>query len=130
MGQNNDLKRRQFIMAASAGAAAASLPVLIRPAHSAAMPKMLVGEAPFISKGPNMIALQKGYYKKMGLDVKFKFFFDGALMVAPLLAGELDLATLTVSAGFSTPSRGAAILRCSSMAAPSRDRIGATSSQW
>ena len=102
MSKDKGMKRRDFIRAVGAGGAIATLPAIIdaRPARAAKMTKMVFGEAPFISKGPNMIALQKGYYKKMGLDVKFKFFFDGALMVAPLLSGELDLASLTVSAGF------------------------------
>ncbi len=102
MSQKYSLRRRKFIKTAGAGAAVASLPafMIARPARSAKMTKILVGEAPFISKGPNMIALEKGYFKKVGLDVTFKYYFDGALMVAPLLAGELDIATLTVSAGF------------------------------
>ena len=102
MSQKYSPKRRRFIKTVGAGAAVASLPAVMiaRPARSAKMTKILVGEAPFISKGPNMIALEKGYFKKVGLDVSFKYYFDGALMVAPLLAGELDIATLTVSAGF------------------------------
>ena len=85
MSKDKGMKRRDFIRAVGAGGAIATLPAIIdaRPARAAKMTKMVFGEAPFISKGPNMIALQKGYYKKMGLDVKFKFFFDGALMVAP-----------------------------------------------
>ncbi len=94
--------RRQFIRTVGVGAAAASLPVYLNPrvSRSAKMTKILCGEAPFISKGPNMIALAKGFYKKMGLDVSFKWFFDGGLIVAPLLAGELDIGSLTPSAGF------------------------------
>ncbi len=102
MTQGKPIDRRDFIKTIGVGAAAASLPTFFSPgsARAAKATRMTVGEAPFISKGPNMIALEKGYYKKMGLDVELKFFFDGALMVAPLLAGELDLASLTVSAGF------------------------------
>ncbi len=102
MSRNKNLTRRQFIKVVGAGAAAASVPVYLNPrvSRSAKMTKLLYGEAPFISKGPNMIALAKGFYKKMGLDVSFKFFFDGALVVAPLLSGELDMGSLTPSAGF------------------------------
>lgn len=103
------IRRRRFIKTVGAGAAAASLPFYInaRAQSSGGKTKLVIGEAPFISKGPNMIALKKGYYKKVGLDVEFKYFFDGALIVAPLLSGELDHATLTVSAGFfNAVSRG------------------------
>lgn len=102
MSKKTALTRRQFIKRVGAGAAAASIPVYLNPrtSHSAKMTKILYGEAPFISKGPNMIAHGKGFYKKMGLDVQYKWFFDGALIVAPLLAGELDIGSLTPSAGF------------------------------
>ncbi|MFQ5913420.1 MAG: ABC transporter substrate-binding protein [Nitrospinota bacterium] len=102
MSRRKGLTRRQFIRVVGTGAAAASLPVYMNPrvSRSAKMTKLVFGEGPFISKGPNMIAYSKGFYKKMGLDVQFKWFFDGALIVAPLLAGELDIGTLTVSAGF------------------------------
>jgi len=102
MSKKKGLTRRQFIKAVGAGAAAASLPVYFNPrvSRSANMKKIVYGEAPFISKGPNMIAFAKGLYKKMGLDVELKWFVDGGLIVAPLLAGELDLGSLTPSAGF------------------------------
>ena len=102
MSAKKGLTRRTFITTVGAGAAAASLPVYINPrvSRSAKMTQWVYGEGPFVSKGPNMVAFAKGYYKKMGIDLKFKWFFDGALMVAPLLAGELDLCSLTVSAGF------------------------------
>lgn len=102
MSEKKGLTRRTFIKTVGAGAAAASLPVYINPrvSRSAKMTQFVYGEGPFVSKGPNMIAFAKGYYKKMGIDLKFKWFFDGALMVAPLLAGELDLCSMTVSAGF------------------------------
>ncbi|MFQ5693300.1 MAG: twin-arginine translocation signal domain-containing protein, partial [Nitrospinota bacterium] len=102
MKKKGRLTRREFIKVVGAGAAAASLPVYLNPrvSRSAKMKRLLYGEAPFISKGPNMIAYSKGFYKKMGLDVSFKWFIDGALIVAPLLSGELTLGTLTPSAGF------------------------------
>lgn len=59
MSQKYSPRRRAFIKTAGAGVAVASVPgfMIARPARSAKMTKMLVGEAPFISKGPNMIAL-------------------------------------------------------------------------
>ena len=102
MTKKQNFTRRHFIKTVGVGAAAASLPIYMNPrvSQSAKMTQLVYGEAPFVSKGPNMIAFAKGYYKKMGIDLKFKWFFDGALMVAPLLSGELDMGSLTVSAGF------------------------------
>ncbi|MEE9274561.1 MAG: twin-arginine translocation signal domain-containing protein [bacterium] len=102
MFKKNGLTRREFIKAMGAGAAAASVPVYLNPraSHAAKMQKIICAEGPFISKGPNMIAFSKGFYKKMGLDVQYKWFFDGGLIVAPLLAGEVDIGSLTPSAGF------------------------------
>ena len=110
MANSKRVTRRRFLKAA--GAAAVGLPVLMNPRtlRAAGMKKLRLAEAPFISKGPNMIAFAKGYYKKMGLDCSFKWFFDGGLIIAPLLAGEVDIGSLTPSAGiFNAIARGADI---------------------
>lgn len=111
MGNKKRITRRSFLKAAGAGTVVASLPaVMINPpvARAAGRKKLNLAEAPFISKGPNMIAFAKGYYKKMGLDCSFKWFFDGGLIVAPLLSGEADIGSLTPSAGiFNAIARGA-----------------------
>ena len=41
-----------------------------------------------------------GYFSKMGLDISMKIFMDGALVVAPMLSGEVEIGVMTPNAGF------------------------------
>jgi NitT/TauT family transport system substrate-binding protein len=50
-----------------------------------------VGEGPFITGGGFYVANERGYFKKMGLEVEVKKFNDGALAVPAKLARELDI---------------------------------------
>lgn len=59
-----------------------------------------VGEGPFITGGGFFVALERGYFKKMGLDIQIKKFNDGALAVPSMLSGELDITFMTAGAGF------------------------------
>ncbi|MGE0063246.1 MAG: ABC transporter substrate-binding protein, partial [Xanthobacteraceae bacterium] len=59
-----------------------------------------VGEGPFITGGGFYVANERGYFKKMGLDIQVKKFNDGALAVPSMLAGELDISLMTANAGF------------------------------
>jgi NitT/TauT family transport system substrate-binding protein len=59
-----------------------------------------VGEGPFITGGGFYVANERGYFKKMGLDIQVKKFNDGALAVPSMLAGELDISLMTANAAF------------------------------
>ena len=59
-----------------------------------------VGEGPFITGGGFYVALERGYFKKMNLDIQMKKFNDGALAVPAILAGELDITLMTANASF------------------------------
>ena len=64
-------------------------------------------DAPFISGGAFYIAWKKGYFERLGLDIQFRSFPDGAFAVPPLVAGELDMVGLTPNAGlFNSIARG------------------------
>lgn len=108
------VSRRRFLKYSGAGAAAVGLPALVGNHVLAqtknSMTKVVLADGPFISKGATMIAFEKGYFKKLGLDVEYKWFMDGSLIVAPMVAGEVDIGTLTPSAGmFNAIARGADI---------------------
>ena len=67
-----------------------------------------MGETPYISGGGFFIARAKGYFTKLGIDLDVKMFIDGALAVPGLVSGELDLTTVTASAGlFNSIAKGA-----------------------
>ena len=59
-----------------------------------------VGEGPFITGGGFYVANERGYFKKMGLDIQVTKFNDGALAVPAILAGELDITLMTANASF------------------------------
>jgi NitT/TauT family transport system substrate-binding protein len=81
------------------------------PAPAAAADVVRVGEGPFITGGGFLIAREKGYFKKMGIDVDTKMFIDGALAVPALIAGELDITFMTANAGlFNSIAKGAPLV--------------------
>lgn len=101
------LTRRIVSTAALAFVAAALMPA------SAARPAdvVRVGEGPFITGGGFLIAREKGYFKKLGIDVDTKMFIDGALAVPALIAGELDITFMTANAGlFNSIAKGAPLV--------------------
>ena len=70
--------------------------------------KIRIGEGPFITGGAFYIARDKGYFQKLDLDIEVKIFMDGALSVPSMVAGELDITSVTPSAGlYNTIARGA-----------------------
>jgi NitT/TauT family transport system substrate-binding protein len=70
--------------------------------------KLRLGIVPLISSGPIFIALAKGYFEKVNLDVEIKYFADGALAIPSLIAGEIDCTVSTLNAGlFNAVSKGA-----------------------
>ena len=112
--QSAKISRRKLIETASAGALAAGFPSIITSRAlgqtRSGVTKLINGDGPFISKAPVMIAYEKGYYKKLGIDLEYKWFTDGGLVIAPLISGEIDVASPTPSAGlFNAIARGANI---------------------
>ena len=59
-----------------------------------------VGLSPFINQATIFMASDMGLFSKMGLDIRMKIFMDGALVVAPMLSGEIDIGVMTPNAGF------------------------------
>jgi NitT/TauT family transport system substrate-binding protein len=92
---------------AALGAIAATLPLVTGDAVRAA-DRIRIGEGPFITGGAFYIARDKGYFQKLDLDIEIKIFMDGALSVPSMVAGELDITSVTPSAGlYNAIARGA-----------------------
>lgn len=99
------LNRRHWLMGAAAAGAVATTG---RRARAQQKTKIRIGVVPLISSGPIFVAQAKGFFEKVGLDVEFKYFADGALAIPALIAGELDVTVSTLNAGlFNAVSRGA-----------------------
>jgi len=88
------------------------LPRLPFPQLPAAAPISCVSErAPFITGGGFLVAREKGYFKRLGIDIDTKMFIDGALAVPALIAGELDITFMTANAGlFNSIAKGAPLV--------------------
>src|SRR3954466_6180945 len=75
-------------------------------AHAADV--LRIGEGPYITGGGFLVANEKGYFKKMGLDIQPRMFIDGQQAVPALIAGELDLSVMTANPSlFNSITRGA-----------------------
>ena len=67
-----------------------------------------VAEVPLVTGGGFYVALEKGYFAKLGLTIQTRSFNDGALVVPAMVAGELDVAAVTAAASlFNSIARGA-----------------------
>ncbi|HZU08093.1 MAG TPA: ABC transporter substrate-binding protein [Chloroflexota bacterium] len=55
------------------------------------------GQGPFISGGGLFIAMEKGYFRQVGITIDVKWFADGALVNAPLTNGEVDMGGVTLA---------------------------------
>jgi NitT/TauT family transport system substrate-binding protein len=70
-----------------------------------------VADGPFISGGGYYIAREKGYFKKLGIEIQHREFIDGAMSVPAFVAGELDIGGMTAAAGlFNTVAKGAPLV--------------------
>jgi NitT/TauT family transport system substrate-binding protein len=99
------VKRSAFIAGASTVFSAAALPLNIFAAET-----VTVGIANSLSDVPFFIANEYGYFRRVGLDVKLLPFDSGARMVAPLGAGQIDVAAGSPSAGlYNAVARGVEI---------------------
>lgn len=103
--------RRQVLKTGlAAGAFAANSPLVSRKAMSQTLDAVNIAASPFINQSVVFLPKELGLYAKVGIEPKISTFPDGALIVAPLLAGEVDLGVVTCSAGlFNSLSRGAAM---------------------
>jgi NitT/TauT family transport system substrate-binding protein len=98
--------RRHLMQGAAAFGAVAASPRRLFAQEPRA--KLRLGIVPLISSGPMFIALAKGYFDKVNLDVEIKYFADGALAIPSLIAGEIDCTVSTLNAGlFNAVSKGA-----------------------
>jgi NitT/TauT family transport system substrate-binding protein len=70
-----------------------------------------VGEGPFSGGGAFFIARDKGYFKQLNLEIETRHFDDGSLAVPSIIAGELDLASMSINASlFNSIARGAPLV--------------------
>ena len=70
----------------------------VGPAMPARAETIRAADGPFITGGAFYIARDKGYFKKLGLDIDTRQFADGALAVPSLVSGELDVTFMTAAA--------------------------------
>jgi NitT/TauT family transport system substrate-binding protein len=83
----------------------------VAPSSAKSADVIRVGEGPFITGGGFYVAEGKGYFKKLGIDVKPKMFIDGAMAVPSLISGELDISFMTPNAGlFNSIAKGAPVV--------------------
>ncbi len=79
--------------------------------HSHAADLVRVGDGPLLSGGAFYIARDRGYFKKLNLEVETRRFEDDASALASISAGEIDFALLPVNAGlFNEIARGAPLV--------------------
>lgn len=96
------MKRFAIVMACLSG--------LMLPHPGAAADLIRVGEGPFISAGAFFIARDKGYFKKLDIDIETRRFDDGSLAVPAMIAGELEITNLPAAANlFNSIVRGGAL---------------------
>ncbi len=84
----------------TSGAAALGMLATERRSTAQAAETLTIGLSPFINQATIFLAKDLGYFSKMGLNVNMKIFMDGALVVAPMLSGEVDIGVMTANAGF------------------------------
>ena len=87
-------RRRLLTTSGAAGLAA------LAGARSVRAQALNIGLSPFINPATVFLANDLGYFSKMGLDIRMKVFMDGALVVAPMLSGEVEVGVMTPNAGF------------------------------
>jgi NitT/TauT family transport system substrate-binding protein len=81
-GAHRALAAAVFALAATAAAWAQGTPTVVK-----------VGVLDSLAEAPTFIAFEKGYFREEGLDVRFEKFQNTADMVAPLSAGQIDVAS-------------------------------------
>jgi NitT/TauT family transport system substrate-binding protein len=101
----------KFVRFACHGALLAALAAALLAADARAADTIRVGEGPFITGAGFLIAREKGYFKKLGIEVQTREFQDGALAVPSMVAGELDFTFMTANASlFNSVAKGAPLV--------------------
>lgn len=101
------MRRRVLLQTIGIGAAFAAAPRIIR---AAGPDEIKVGNPQTISDAPLFIAEHKGYLKEQNIQVNFVNMATAAYMIAPLGAGQLDIAAGASSAAlFNSAARGIGI---------------------
>jgi len=82
-----------------------------------------VAEGPFVSAGAFFIARDKGYFKKLGIEIETTRFEDGAMAVPSMIAGEIDISNMPASASlFNSVAKGAPLVIILDRGNDSRER--------
>jgi NitT/TauT family transport system substrate-binding protein len=92
-------RRAAVIGAAIVGLGALSLPASAQVAPLTPVRTVKVATVGQASDAALYIALEKGYFKELGLNVELVLFQSAATMIAPLGSGELDVGGGAISAG-------------------------------
>jgi NitT/TauT family transport system substrate-binding protein len=90
------LNRRRFLAGTAAATSLIAMPAVLR---GQPLLKLRVGVIPLLSSGPIFIAAARGLFQKVGIEVEFRSFADGALAIPAMVAGELDVTAATINAG-------------------------------
>ncbi len=61
--------------------------------------KIKVGALRFTSHSASFVAYERGYFKKNGLDVEFKFFSAAAPMAVAIASGDIDFGVTAITGG-------------------------------
>jgi NitT/TauT family transport system substrate-binding protein len=70
-----------------------------------------VSDGPFVSAGGYLIAREKGYFKKLNIEIQHRELMDGSLAIPSIVSGELDIAGMTAAAGlFNSVAKGAPLM--------------------
>ena len=70
-----------------------------QPTAPAKLTSVRFGSPGAVSDGGVYIAIDKGYFKEVGLDVQIQSFQSGPMLIAPLAAGELEVGGGVISTG-------------------------------
>jgi NitT/TauT family transport system substrate-binding protein len=82
-------------------------PAAVAPGAPAAQAAVRVGMIGTISDSGALIGLEKGYYQEEGIDVSVERFDTGPAMIAPLAAGQIEVASPTADPStFNAAARG------------------------
>ena len=79
------------------------------PVPGFAADKITVGALRFTSHAASFVAFERGYFKKQGLDVEFKFFQAAQPMAVAIASGDVDFGVTAISGGLINLARKGAV---------------------